>query len=313
MVAKLIVSIDCEGRWGIADRAVERLAAITNDNLRHAYRTIITILDRHNASASFGFVAALGLEEESALSAIKRCDGRLRFGANDWLAQAKRDLQASRPSGWSAPDLVDLVVAAGRHYLCSHGGYHIPYSENQVGQDAIAQDIKLIKEFEARHGLDLDILIFPRNVVGFQSQLAEAGFLAYRQIDGRELAKGLRGKMSRLANEFLSADKHDLVGFSYSEGHGMMALSPGKFLNARIGARSLISPATTFRRIDNFLNTAVKNRSLVHFYTHPHNFITDTTMASKLDYLLLRAQEYVNQGLLRIITIGDEFHAAKGP
>lgn len=310
MAARLIVSIDCEGRWGIADRGERRLGVINNDRLRDAYQKILSILERHKSSATFGFVAALCLEEEELLHAIRRCGEKLRFGEVDWLAEARKSLEMSQSSGWVAPELIDLVVQAGRHHLCSHGGYHIPYDQERVSVDAIDEDVGLIKYLEIQKGMNFETIIFPRNVVGFKSRLVGAGFCAYRDIDRREVIPGLRGKFDRLVSEFISNDRCDTLGFSYRRDEGMVALSPGKFLNSKNGIRKIVRSDVTCRRIDCMLGAAVKNNSIVHFYTHPHNFITDETMVEKFDYLFARAREYENRGVLKIITMKEELHEA---
>lgn len=312
MTGKLIISVDCEGRWGVADRGGKRLAGINNENLGRAYRQILTVLDRHNVRATFGFVAALCLEEEELLIAVRKCGDILSFAGNDWLAPARRSLEASLFSGWSAPELVSLVMTSGQHHICSHGGFHIPYDEKSVSPEAISEDISLVKQLESRHALNLDILIYPRNVVGFKGQLSEAGFRGYREIDRCELTSGIKGKIQRLSNEFLSRDRNDLVGFSYKEEQEMLGLSPGKFLNASIGVRKFVPVKAIMRRIDCLLDSAVKNGSAVHFYTHPHNFISDKNMVQKFDYLLGRARDYERQGKMSIATMGDELHEYAG-
>lgn len=312
MTGKLIVSVDCEGRWGIADRGAERLDGINNENLGRAYRQILTILERHNVRATFGFVAALCLEEEELLIAVRNCGDVLRFAGNDWLAPARKSLEASLFAGWSAPELVGLVMAGGQHHICSHGGFHIPYDEKSVSQEAIAEDISLVKKIESRHGLNQDVLIYPRNVVGFKAQLFKVGFRGYREIDRREMVSGIKGKTERLANEFLSRDRDDFVGLSYKKEKKMLALSPGKFLNASIGVRKIVPVKATMGRIDCLLDSAVKNGSIVHFYTHPHNFISDKNMIHKFNYLMSRARDYERQGKISIETMGDELNEVAG-
>ena len=90
--------------------------------------------------------------------------------------------------------------------------------------------------------------------------------------------------------------------------NGMISLSPGKFLNASIGPRSLVPVAFTRKRIDTFLKHAVLTNSVVHFYLHPHNFIFDASMLDKLDYLLAEATEYKINGKLKITTMNGEFN-----
>lgn len=308
MVGKLIVSIDCEGRWGIADRGNERLAQIDNDGLRRAYSDILGVLHRHNASATFAFVAALCMEEDELLYEVRRCGDAFRLGGHDWLAPARKSMEESLFSGWSVPELVLMVAGEGRHHICSHGGFHIPYDEGLVSKESVEEDLRLVKKLQARHKIDSSVLVFPRNVIGFKSLLSEGGFRGYREIDRCEKMSGFTGKAKRLINEFSSSDRNDMSDFSHQANQGLVGLSPGKFLNAKIGVRRFVPVSATKKRIDALLRSAIENGSIVHLYTHPHNFITDKTMVDKFDYLFWAARGYERKGMLNIATMGDELN-----
>lgn len=304
MAAKLVISFDCEGKWGIADRGEARLSVITDTQLEYVYTKILTILNKYQCPATFGFVAAFCLHPEELVERVKYLDQNLIFNGSDWLAPVKTSL--SNLEGWTAPQLIDKVIAEGVHHVCSHGGFHIPYSESLTDHHAILEDINLVKSLHQSKKLSLDALIFPRNIVGFLPELQAAGFSGYREIDVRERVGGQIGKIQRIVNEYLSLDAYDFIEHNYNKKQGLTSLSPAKFLNAGIGIRKWVSPMTTFKRIDKLLKVAVENSSIVHFYTHPHNFISDPSMFEKLDYLLKTAKFYADRNQMNIITMRDE-------
>ena len=311
MTAKLIISFDCEGKWGIADRNPDRQRLLTSAAISNAYKTILATLRRKNAHATFAFVAALCLPKDQVEAAIEENFHKLIFGRMHWLSAPRASARSNDFDGWSEPELPDLVRLEPRHHICSHGGFHIPYDEQNTPAEAIDADIDLIRSVDSRIGSRQTILVFPRNVIGYRNRLSESGFEAYRDADRRELKKGLAGRAERLFLELGSVDRGDSRKHSYQNNVGLTALTPGKFLNASIGLRSRIPLSLTKRRIDAFLSYAIKNDTVVHFYSHPHNFIADNTLANKLDYLLGRASVYRDKGSLRIVTMQDEFDEQK--
>lgn len=307
MAARFIFSLDCEGKWGGADRDSARLSFITRDRLQEAYSRILQVMDRQHFRATFGFVAALCLEPEDLRQQLGIMGDTMQYKGQDWLATVKHETARGEFGGWSAPELVRLVAAAG-HHVASHGGVHIPYAESATSLDAIRHDIALIRGFYEGIGRLPDVLIFPRNIIGFRQALSEIGFRGYRDIDFGERAGGPSGKLMRLANEVFNLDVGDTVRHAYRVEDGMTVLSPAKFFNARIGVRKCISPAMTHRRTVALIEHAVRHEGVVHLYTHPHNFISDPSQYQKLERLLSTVRGYVGEGKLEVRTMEEELH-----
>ena len=308
MTARFIFSLDCEGKWGGADKRSESLAFITREMLRDAYTRILDIMDRHDFRASFGFVAALCLEPDELQHQLVDLGDVMRYRGRDWLTTVKQEVSGAVFNGWSAPELIRLVAGSGHHHITSHGGIHIPYSEAETSSEAIACDIALIRHFYERIGKKPDVLIFPRNIVGFREQLAGFGFRGYRDVDFGERTGGYRGKLVRFANEVVSLDIGDTARHEYCASEGMLALTPAKFFNARIGVRRFISSELTNKRMLALIEYAIQNSGTVHLYTHPHNFISDPSMLAKLDWLLTMVGQYVEEGKMNVITMEDELN-----
>lgn len=309
MKAKLIVSIDCEGKWGIADRGEIRLSVINSISLNSAYKKILSILLENKAVATFGFVSALCMDVDWLDFKINKNIENMSFGEYDWMSGAKKALKENNLEGWLEPQLIKMVIDSEQH-ICSHGGFHIPYNEELVDEKSIDYDLLAIQDLRDKFNLDLDCLIFPRNVIGFKSKLYHSGFKAYRDIDTREKDQSFKGKVQRVCNEVLSLDVSDLSSHSNVQiGGGVIKpLSSAKFLNAKIGIRKYIPAYITKRRIDFLLSHAVKNGLTLHLYTHPHNFIVDESMFEKLSYLYKEANKYVMAESLIIATMKDEMN-----
>lgn len=306
MKAKLIVSVDCEGKWGIADRGKKRLDVITSRNLLKSYNDILNILRKYNMRASFGFVAALCMDEEWLKEKCHQLERSISYNGNDWLTEVKASLKNKDLSGWCEPNLIKMVLDDGNQHVCSHGGFHLPYDEKKVSRNNINEDIKAIENFKSKYNINIDIMIFPRNIIGYQYILKNYNFKAYRDIDTCENIGGYKGKAIRFFNEMVSLDRFAKKKTAFDCKKKLICLSCAKFLNAKIGIRKYISVNITKCRIKNLVDSAVKSRSTIHFYTHPHNFINDHAMNDKFEYLLGIASEYRKCGKLEVQTMKDE-------
>ncbi|QEE25641.1 hypothetical protein CS053_14865 [Rhodanobacter glycinis] len=306
MLAKLIISLDCEGKWGVADRPVERRDFIKTQDLTDCYSRILDVFDKFDAKGTFAFVSALCLTPEEAEDALSEAD--LRYNSKNWLDTPLAEIRAGSSDGWSAPRLVDLVRQREGHHVCTHGGTHLPYSDVLTPKDSVLWDIGFAKSIHSRLNLGWDTIIFPRNVEGHLDGVASAGIRGYRSMDSVERIAGRLGKAARLANEFVNGDRRGLWGGrSYTESP-LCALSPGKFINAEIGIRKCVKPHHTIDRVKKLLDFACANSRVVHMYTHPHNFISDPRMFLKLDAILEIASRLVSEGRLRVITMKDELN-----
>lgn len=304
MESKFIFSFDCEGKWGIADRGQNRLSEITNEKLIGVYDKILNLMEKYDFVATFGFVSALCLDEISLKESIVNDKDSLIFDGKNWLTPVLEDFD--NLDGWSAPELIKMVADRKRHHICTHGGYHIPYSDELTSPDAIKADIKLIKKFELLHNQEIDTIIFPRNVIGHLKLLEESNINYYRNIDNQEKKGGLGGKFIRIWNEYFSSDLVDITKNHYRTNGKMKELSAAKFFSAKIGIRRYIPSSLTRKRIDEFLKYASKEKSVIHFYSHPHNFIADQTLFETFEYLLSQVKQYEAAGKIKVITMKEE-------
>jgi hypothetical protein len=308
MPGRLIISLDCEGKWGVADRGAEYMSFIGSARLQVVYEAILDLFERHQLPASFAFVSALCLGVDELLERLPRTG--LWYAGRNWLEGPFRALNAGVSDGWCAPGLVQAVLRRGRHHICSHGGTHLPLSDQMTPTESAELDLRFARIVHERLGLDWSCIVFPRNIVGHLDVLAAEGLSGFRDMDPQEKKGGMPGKIVRLCNELISWDRRDLLSHS-SPLSSPMPLSPGKFLNAKIGARKLIGVSVTRRRIESLLKFAVKNDATLHLYTHPHNFISDASMFDKLDALLGASNYFSRRHGLRVMTMKEELYEAR--
>src|SRR5437868_5867516 len=117
--ATFILSLDCEGKWGVADQLSERHEAyLTTKQLTHAYHTLLRVLARRKIKATFAFVGAFTMSADEYHSHPEL------FGssplAKAWLRHFKTDMRSGNSQGWFAPAIFDAVRVDGRHEIASH-------------------------------------------------------------------------------------------------------------------------------------------------------------------------------------------------
>ena len=182
MTGVAIVSLDCEGKWGVADHlATGGAACLTDERLRWAYRSITGALDRLNVPATFAFVE-LFLYADHA----RQLDLTRRLSAGQPYLRAAVDAVAGLDEGWSAPWALDLIHH--RHEIATHGLSHTPW--DQLTEAQASAELELVPAERRRS------IIFPRNRVRHAGLLRQHGCLGYRA------ARPAVSRLASLASEF---------------------------------------------------------------------------------------------------------------
>jgi peptidoglycan/xylan/chitin deacetylase (PgdA/CDA1 family) len=194
MPAKFILSLDCEGKWGVADRLTavhrERLA---DDPLAAAYGQILGLLDQHNVPATFAF-AGLFSQSAAQFNLMRPEVEAFAAQAPDFLRPALADVDSANGSGWHGAHLVQAVTHAKTpHEIALHGVTHVPWTD--MDDTLAAAEMALFARLEGPVRSSRTF-VFPRNLVAHETLLARAGIVGYRQ------APKSRSRAASLAAEF---------------------------------------------------------------------------------------------------------------
>ena len=85
-----VVSLDCEGKWGMADRIDSALdARLTDAKLREAYRRILSLFSDLRLPASFAFVGAFTLSPAERARLADWFED-VEIGGKNWLRHFRR-------------------------------------------------------------------------------------------------------------------------------------------------------------------------------------------------------------------------------
>ena len=288
-----MVSFDCEGKWGFADRmTVNHEKSFTTDRLVEAYRKLLQLLKKKDIGGTFAFVGAFALPRSAYR---EHTDWFVAETANgqDWMAAFKADARQGRYEGWFAPEVLQLVMEDGRHEIGSHGFSHIPLGNADINAATFHREMELSSRVGAFYGYKPRTLIYPRNIIGYTDELRRHGLSGYR--GGKH--PSLYRKVANRASEFnIMQSSEPLMAPS---GTSPVRIPGSGLLNWRSGMRKHIPMSVTQRRWEHALEHAATVGGAVHIWTHPHNFITGSRQFELLEGILDVAQEYIQSGRLR--------------
>ena len=261
MAGRFILSLDCEGKWGVADHLGPAEHRTLGDaSLREAYRSVVALLDEFDIPATFAFVGLFG-ESISSFRRLRPAVEQLAEGARDYLRPALDDMDHGSGEGWHGDWAVEMAGAAkAQHEIALHGISHVSW--DQMNDAFVAEEMALYRELEGPVGRSLT-MVFPRNRVAHADLLPSIG------IEGYRLARKRRSRVRSLAAELYIFERGDQVpiGSDLSP----VPIPAGYFVNWQHGLRRLVPKAVSERRFANILTDAEATEGVCHFWLHPEN------------------------------------------
>ncbi len=295
---KFIISLDCEGKWGMADKITPfHDRYITKDSLTFAYQTLCERFNWYDISATFAFVMGFVLNDEERKGFAEYFCDDLVEGRN-WLTCFRAAEKSGNLDGWFCPEALEIVKAKGRHEIAAHGFSHVPLSDRLTTRDVVDRELKACHQVAKYLGLELETFVYPRNDIGHVDALAAAGFQGYRAAPSKVI--GVPNKLSSLlmeANIFGRAE-------SEIENHpsGISIIPGGYMVNWQHGPRKIIPAWTSSLRWGSILSDAANNGRTAHLWLHPHNILTAPETLDRLDDIFREAVYWRDKGKIEILT-----------
>lgn len=306
MAGSFIISFDCEGNWGIADRR-ERINSqfITRRTLRNAYRDLLATLHDYEMSATFAFVMAFVLREDELIEWRHRlsdvnCDGR------NWMESYRRAEGNGNLDGWFCPEALEMVLADGRHEIGCHGFRHVPFTSKGVTEEVMRIELDCARMIGSLRGLDLQTFVFPRNEVARPEILTEYGYRGFRNSHPRV------GNFGRIGNLLRECDFREAAQEEEAPVSGLVSIPGGCFINWQKGVRRLIPRSLSRARWKSIIADAAENDRVAGVYLHPHNLIDGPDTLLLLKDTLRLVSEYREKRGLAVLTQA-EYCAARTP
>ncbi len=298
-----ILSLDCEGLWGMADNRTILSRGLINDvSLTMAYDYLLSVLGKYSINATAAFVSAFAVDCSILYDQMELIEhlGELNPA---WFSSILAALKGRELNGWSGSAFYRLMSAAGME-IGWHGASHLPLSE-QTSEQSAAIEVELASRLSASLGQRPTTIVFPRNQVGHLPLLRSIGFENYR--DG--LANDGIDKVRNLVAEFNLNAGCKTQALKIENGWGVC--SAGNFLNWPSGVRRLVPVAVTINRWKSMLRAAAEHGGHVHMWFHPHNFITAPQMKISFEEITRFAGDLVRNNDLINLTIGEHATLAR--
>lgn len=274
-----ILSLDCEGKWGVADLlAATHRQTLSDQRLREAYEAIVRLLAQLSVPATFA-VTELFLRSRQELLALPQDEIRALL---PYAGPAFDDLARGSGEGWSAPWLIDLI--GQRHERACHGVTHTPWTA--MTREQARFELSLAPDSAGR------TFIHPRNAVAHLDLLEEAGFAGYRRPPA---ARSRASSMASEFNPFVRAERSPPPA-------ALQPIPGGYFINWLSGLRRIVPKAVTRQRARHVLRDAARNGRVAHFWTHPENIAAAPATLGNLEAILEEAVSLRRQGLIEIVT-----------
>ncbi|MXP13328.1 polysaccharide deacetylase family protein [Altererythrobacter confluentis] len=291
MTARFILSLDCEGKWGVADHLGADLHRSLNDaGLRLAYRQIIELLDEYSLPATFAFVGCFA-EETQSLHRLMPELAHLGSKAADYLGPAIHDMTEGSREGWHGAWAVEQVAQAPTlHEIALHGVTHVPWTD--LDRKGAYREMALLAQMETpvRHARTF---IYPRNKIAHQDVLEASGILGYR------LSPPDRSRLSSLTSEFDIWSRPDADSPASDV---IVPIPAGFFVNWQSGLRRLVPNNISLLRARRLLDAAERTGGVVHYWLHPENIATAPATLGLLRSILEVVAERRDKGRCDVLT-----------
>ena len=294
MTGTLLISLDCEGKWGMADDpSMVGPHRITDESLRWAYSQLFSLLEKNGLRATFAIVGLFVAGQESTRAHFREMASSA--AGRDWLTIPMKALESRSTDGWFFEELPRLVMQSGQHELASHGYSHLPFTSLGFTEELAHYELAAMQRLSHVHSLGIQSMVFPRNQVAYSHLLNQYGIQKFRPSTEGD---GLTYRIGSLLREFNVRTASEILTDE-------QVVPAGHFVNWRSGARLVVpKPFTTFRW-KRILQHAADTGRCAHLWFHPHNLITGKNQVSLVGDILRMAGDHVRRGDLKPRTFGE--------
>lgn len=294
MTARVVLSFDCEGKWGVADNLTAKThEALDDASLRRTYRAMLDSFAAYHIPATFAFVGCFTLPMERLVQIRPELERHANIFPG-YLSPAVRDCFDGSRQGWSAQWAMEAVACAReKHEIGLHGITHVHWDDPAMTEDLAREELGLAYDNAFPVCAFAHTYVYPCNAIAYANLLAERGLCAYR---GKRLH---RSRLSSFISEFDIFSKSDIDG----DPSGLpLEIPAGTYINWQHGLRRVVPFAVSFLRMRNILAHAVSSGGVAHFWGHPEDFATAPSTFVLLNALLKEIASLRDRGLCEILT-----------
>ena len=274
--AKLLISLDFELGWGVAESGQwrEREEAGVYRVLRPAIRRLLDALDSYDAKVIWAIVG--GMLQKRSEGEFDHLPGALAQALRTFVSEADGESVDAR-------DLMDMVEASRtRHQIASHSYSHARFSYPGYDLAGKTQDLKLSCDAMRERGHEIDALVFPINHSGDYEALAANNFRIARVSPDEPRFASVRPLNKfyyrTIATPPPVVERTNAQGIVEHAGSLLFLWPEGRVSGVR---RHFVA-----RRARQGLHHVAEHGGSMHLWFHPFDMVSTPGMESKLHAFL---------------------------
>lgn len=281
----LVVSLDFELFWGVADNRSAREWQSTIENVWNVVPQLLKLFEKYGIHATWATVGGIMAENDEDF--IKHLPEKVSVPTMDMLKRnSLLTNNTARFNGnmFFAPKLVNMISNVKGQEIGTHTYTHFYCNHEMNSAEEFKADIEAAKNIAERGNIDYASIVFPRNQVNEEclEVISELGIKNYRGNESKCWFDRFAEKSFKLFRLFEKADNYISLESSkiypYSEiitDKGLFNVKSSRFFKPFTPAYRLFDWMRV-RRFKRELKKAARRGEVYHIYWHPHNFANNT-------------------------------------
>jgi hypothetical protein len=314
----VVISLDLELAWGTFDlyfhEELLRMSRWTHDV---GVPNLLKHLTSNGISASWAVVGAMMRRSLPDVSKVPEVT--YRHFSKPWFHYVPKNGDETTHPEWFGASLIEMIKKAKpRQEIGFHSFSHVPFGCPGMTRERAVAEYNHCVRTARELGFSTTCFVFPRNLVAYLSELRDAGFTCFRDVD----VLPFRFSTAKLKSLWMvwadfAGTSPCAVEPSFKE--GIVAIPGSLMIRCAAGWRKYIPDASRLRRLRKGLERVRRSGGVFHVWFHPENLYPEWP---RLENVVARFFDelgaMVRNGDLRCSTMGQlarEFQAesATGP
>jgi hypothetical protein len=266
----VVISLDLELNWGTFDlycnEELQKMSQWTHDV---GVPNLLTHLTRNGISASWAVVGAMMRRSLPDVSALPEVG--YRHFSKPWFSYVPPNGDESSNPEWFGAGLVELIrKAKPEQEIGFHSFSHVPFGLPGMTRERAIAEYNHCVETARELGIPAKCFVYPRNLVAYLSDLRDAGFTCFRDVDElpiRFSSTKLKSLWMVMADFLGTAPQ--IVEPVYKE--GIIAIPGSLMIRLAGGWRKYIPDSARLRRLRKGLERVRRSGGVFHVWFHPEN------------------------------------------
>jgi hypothetical protein len=301
----VVISLDLELSWGTFDLSFDedllKMGRWTHDI---GVPNLLNHLTHNGLSATWALVGAMMYPSLPDVSRLPEVN--YPHFSEPWFSYVPKVGDESAHPEWFGARLVEMIKSANpEQEIGFHSFSHVPFGWPGMTRERAIAEYRHCAQTARELGIPTTSFVFPRNLVAFLSDLRDAGFTCFRDVD--ELP--VRFASDKLTS--LCMIWADLAGLTPRMvepclKEGMVSIPGSLLIRYAAGWRKYIPDSSRLRRLRKGLERVRRSGGVFHVWFHPENLYAEWP---RLENVVARFLEdlgtLVRNGDLRCLTMGQ--------